>query len=194
MTEHSASGREPLTALLGDWGRGDDEAADRLLAEVYAELHRIARVTLRGEREGGTLSATVLVHETYLRLLPQRAIDWQNRSHFFGVAGRTMRRVLLDHVRSRRRLKRGGEAVAVVATEAVGAAPGPPTAARELPGLLARLAALDRRKAEVVRWHFLAGLSVQETAARLGCSTATVVRDWRMARAWLSTQLSGAAP
>lgn len=178
-----------VTLLLRQLVSGREEAADDLLPIVYGELKRMARRYVRSERPHATLNATALVHEAYLRLGLDR-IDWQDRAHFFAVAGRAMRRVLVDAAEARRAQKRGGGAAHVTLDEAV-AAPGPQLDDWiALDEALCRLEQLDPRQVRVVECHVLAGLSLDETAKVLAVSPATVSRDWTFARAWLNRTLA----
>ncbi len=178
-----------MTRLLIAWSDGDDEAAARVLPLIYGELKRIALQSLHRERADHTLEPTALVHEAYLRLLPQMSIRWRSRAHFFAMAAKMMRRVLVDYARGRQRAKRGGGA-ARISLELIGDLPDSSAADFvRLDDALTELGRADRRKVTVVELHFFAGLTVQETAQVLECSTATVVRDWRMAKAWLSREL-----
>lgn len=180
-----------VTELLRAWGAGDAQASDSLVQLVYDELRRQARLALRREHEGHTLQPTALVHEAWLRLGDQRGARWESRTQFFAVAAQMMRRVLLDHARSRRALKRGGGAVHISLAGAT-AVDGTPLDAVELIALdeaLTRLAALDPQKARLVDLRYFAGLSMPEAAAVLGVSTATVTREWAVARMWLRREL-----
>ena len=179
-----------LTDLLAAWSRGDREAAEALLPEIYDELRRMAKRQLVRERRDHTLEPTALVHEAFLRLLRQNKIEWQNRRHFLGVAGSMMRRILIDHARARRSDKRGGGAP-LLTLEGLSEIPvEPPPDVVALDEALHELAAFDPLKAQIVEMHFFAGLSVAETAAVVGRSTATISRHWRLARAWLFRRLS----
>jgi RNA polymerase sigma-70 factor, ECF subfamily len=180
-----------VTQLLRAWGGGDAQASDSLVRLVYGELRRQARLVLRREHEGHTLQPTALVHEAWLRLGDQREARWESRTQFFAVAAQMMRRVLLDHARTRRALKRGGGAVQVSLAGA-GAAEDPPLDPVDLIALdeaLTRLAALDPRKAQLVDLRYFAGLSIPEAAELLDMSTATVSREWAVARMWLRREL-----
>lgn len=178
-----------VTGLLLAWGGGDRDALDRLLPIVYRELRGIAHRRLAGERSSHTLSTTALVHEAYLRLVQIDRVQWKNRSHFFAIAARAMRRVLVDYAVMRNAQKRGGgEALLALDDVAVAVE----THADELVALdeaLRRLEAIDERHGRVVECRVFAGMSVEETAAALDISTATVKRDWAMARAWLNREL-----
>lgn len=182
---------EDLTGLLDAWSRGDRNAEGALFPIVYGELRRIAGGFLRAERPGHTLEPTALVHEAYLRLACQRRLRWEDRDHFFSFAARLMRRVLIDHARTRGRAKRGGGvaplAIEAAASVAAGRGNSDPTPAVE--EALRRLAAADPIKASVVEMRFFGGLTVEEVATALDCSPTTVARHWRMARAWLSQEL-----
>jgi RNA polymerase sigma-70 factor, ECF subfamily len=180
---------EDITALLVAWGRGDEAALQQLIPLVHRELHKIARGCLKGERPGHTLQPTALVNEAYLRLVDVRRVSWKNRTHFLAMSARLMRRVLVDFARSRQYLKRGGGAMKVSLDEAHG----PPTERGQdlvaLDEALTSLSAIDERKARVIEMRFFGGLTVEETAALLDVSRETVLRDWRLARAWLMQEL-----
>ncbi len=180
-----------LTSLLHAWGDGEDDALERLAERVYPTLKRMAAGKLASERSDHTLQPTALVHEAFLRLLDQNRIAWRDRVQFFGVASRLMRRILVDHARRRRRLKRGGPRE-TVALERAGEIPerSRPLDLLDLDRALRRLESSDARKASVVELHFFGGLSVEQTAEVVGCSRATVTRDWRTARAWLARELT----
>jgi len=186
--------RQDVTALLRAWSRGDAEAGERLLPIVYGELRRQAARLLRRERRDHTLQPTALVHETYLRLIEQRAADWKNRTQFFAVAATAMRRILVDHARRHGARKRGGSWDRISFDETRRAWPGPPDVEiLALEEALEELAVLDPAKVRMVELRFFAGLSLEETAAVLGVSESTVTRDWRLARAWLFRRLGGPA-
>ena len=153
-----------VTRLLGEIGRGDKDAMNRLMPLVYDELHRLARAYFRRERGEHTLQPTALVHEAYLRLVDQRRVRWQNRSHFFGVAAQLMRRILVDHARRRRRVKRGGGVPMVSLDEAAVVSRQPDVDLLALDEALNRLAEIDQRKARIVELRFFGGLEVEETA------------------------------
>ena len=180
-----------VTELLRAWGAGDAQASETLAPLVYAELRRQARLALRREGPGHTLQPTALVHEVWLRLGDQDDARWESRSQFFAVAAQMMRRVLLDHARTRRALKRGGGAVQLSLAGA-GADKDGRLDAVELIALddaLTRLAAMDPEKARLVDLRYFAGLSIPEAAEVLGVSTATVSREWAVARMWLRREL-----
>ena len=184
-----------VTVLLQRIGAGDASAVEALVPLVYAELRRIADVKLRSEREGHTLQPTALVHEAYLRLVDQTRVEWRDRSHFFGVAAQTMRRVLVDHARARLAAKRGGGSVS-------SGLDGEEAPAREpmleeallVNTAIDRLEKLDPKQARVVEMHYFGGLTMQETADALGVSRRTVHRDWAMAKAWLQRELAQGLP
>jgi RNA polymerase sigma factor (TIGR02999 family) len=189
-----------VTELLRAWGAGDAQASDALVRLVYAELRRQAQLALRHENEGHTLQPTALVHEAWLRLGRQDEARWESRTQFFAVAAQMMRRVLVDHERTRRASKRGGGAVQVSLSDAarsvaeLGAqqGDGAPLDAVDVIALddaLARLAVLDPQKARLVDLRYFAGLSIPEAAAVLGVSLATVGREWAIARMWLRREL-----
>lgn len=185
-----------ITRLLHAHAAGDAGALEALFPRVYDELRRIARGRLRRERPGHTLSATEVVHEAYLKLVPLESIDWRDRVHFFAVASRAMRNVLVDHAERRGAAKRGGGRVAVslerIPPESESRAPLDDLLA--LGQALERLAELDERQARVVECRYFGGLTLDETAEALGVSAATVSRDWTIARAWLHRELAGEAP
>ena len=183
-----------VTHLLKRLAAGDLSAEEELVPRVYVELHRLAAAQLRGERPGHTLQAPALVHEVYLRLCRQDGIDWQNRSHFFRIAARLMRRVLIDYARQRNAAKRGDGAVPVELDEGLVISEDQLAAAVEVDEILERLSALSQRQAQVVEMRFFAGLSEAEIAEVLNVTTRTVKRDWYMARAWLHEQLKRTDP
>jgi RNA polymerase sigma factor (TIGR02999 family) len=162
-----------------------------LVPAVYEELRRQAHRYLQHERPGHTLETTGLVHEAYLRLVDQRQADWQNRAHFFGLAGQMMRRVLIDYARSKQTAKRGGGGIQVTLEDAMAAAEERGIDLLELDEALCRLAELDPQQAKVVELRYFAGLGIEETAVALEISPATVKREWAMARAWLRRDLAG---
>lgn len=184
-----------VTALLVSAEAGDAAALDRVLPLIYDELQDLARRHLSHERSGHTLTPTALVHEAYLKLVDQTRVQWQGRGQFLGVASLAMRRILVNHARDRKRLKRGGDAARIPLTEGLAvAAPGTEhddDFIIRLDGLLDHLAAFDPRAARVVECRYFAGLDVDETAAALGLGSATVKRDWALARAWLRRELAG---
>ena len=175
------------TVLLLRWKSGDRHAIDELLPIVYQELRRLAKGYLHRERAEHTLQSTALVHEAYLRLIDQN-VDWQSRSHFFGIAAQMMRRILVDHARARNAVKRG-EGLKVTLDERMALAEARDLDVIALDGALDRLSQLDEEQAKIVEMRFFAGLSIEETAEALGISPATVKRDWAMARAWLAREL-----
>lgn len=181
---------ENLTELLRDWRQGDRTALDRLTPMVYDEIRRIAHRYMDRERQGHTLQTTALINEAYLRLLGQRQVDWNSRTHFYAVVAQVMRHVLIDHARSRLYLKRGGEAQRVPFDEATLMSTERATELMALDEALTTLAELDARKARVIELRYFGGFSLEETAAVLGVSVMTVRRDWRAAKAWLFQQVS----
>src|SRR5262245_42955926 len=185
-----------ITALLHAHAAGDVSALEQLLPLVYGELRRIARLRLRRERSGHTLAATDLVHESYLKLLPVERVDWRSRAHFFAIASRAMRNVLVDHAVRRGAAKRGAGATVLALDDSDAAAAGQPLDDLiALSEALERLGRLDARQARVVECRFFGGLSLDETAAALNTSAATVSRDWAFARAWLHHELgAGTGP
>ena len=179
------------TALLLAWGRGDETALDQLIPLVHDELRQLARRHIAGERPGHTLQATALVNEAYLRLIEVNQVRWQNRAHFFAMASRVMRRILVDAARARGYQKRGGGAETVSLDEALLVSGEPRQDLIALDDALNALAAFDLRKSQVVEMRFFGGLSVEETAEALHVSADTVMRDWRLAKVWLARELSG---
>ena len=178
----------PITALLQEWRAGNRAALDRLTPVVYDELRRLARRSMAGENRGHTLQPTALVNEAYLRLVGAD-VPWRDRVHFFAVAARLLRRILVDHARARVRVKRsGGERVPLDESRLFTAAPGRDMLA--LDEALDGLAAQDARKAQVVELHFFGGLTYDEIAEAVGISAATVDRDLRLAKAWLQRQMA----
>jgi RNA polymerase sigma factor (TIGR02999 family) len=180
-----------VTRLLLEWKRGDATALDRLLPLIYAELRRIASRRLRHERPGHTLQPTALVHEAYFKLVEAPELEWRDRAHFFAVAARVMRHVLVDHARAHLAGKRGG-ALRKVSIENVTA----PGVAADIDLLaleeaLGRLGDFDPQQSRVVELRYFGGLTIEETAEVIGVSIATVKREWMMARAWLRRELGG---
>ena len=183
-----------VTELLLAWGTGDEAALRRLVPLVHHELHRIAKKFMAGERGGHSLQATALVNEAYMRLVDVQHVNWQNRAHFLAMAARLMRRILVDHARSKGYQKRGGGAIRISLDDdmnVAGVEPGRDLIA--LDDALAELAQRDERKSRVVELRFFAGLTVEETAAVLDVSPDTVMRDWRAAKAWLLESISRTA-
>jgi RNA polymerase sigma factor (TIGR02999 family) len=176
------SGHE-ITELLQAWRQGNEGALEKLTPQVYRELHRAAKGCMRAERDGHTLQTTALINELYLRLSDLKEIDWQNRAHFFALCARQMRRILTDQARARQSYKRGGGAQPISLDAA------PTVSTRPQPEVLA-IAKVDSRKSQVVELRFFGGLNVEETAEVLKVSPDTVVRDWKLARAWLLRELS----
>jgi RNA polymerase sigma factor (TIGR02999 family) len=179
-----------VTQLLLGWGNGDKQALDQLLPVVYDELRRQAARYLRRERVGHTLQTTALIHEAYIRLVDQKKVRWQNRAHFFGIAAQLMRRILVDHARTKKRAKRGGSDVRVSLAESTLMAKSRDLDVIALDQALDRLAQVDEQQAKVVELRFFSGLSVEETAEVLQISTATVKREWSMAKAWLHREIT----
>jgi len=183
-----------ITDLLRQWQAGDAEALDRLIPLVYDRLRAIARQRLRAEPERHSLDTTGLVHEAYLRLVEGPAATLTDRSHFLALASRVMRHLLVDHARARRRGKRGGGAAPLELAEDAWVSDSELDAAVELDEALERLEQLDERQSRILEQRYFGGLSLEETAAALGLSLATVKRELRSARAWLALELGGEAP
>jgi RNA polymerase sigma factor (TIGR02999 family) len=184
--------KKQITAMLRAWGAGGEQASDELIRAVYDELRRQARFQLRRERANHTLDTSALINEAYLKLIEQRSVKWSDRNHFYALASKLMRRVLVDHARTRHRLKRGGEdhPVELDAAMTVAGSTGLDIDLLALDEAMARLAALDEQQEKIVELRYFAGLEITETAAVLGISTATVKRDWAMAKAWLKQELT----
>src|SRR5712692_2820589 len=183
------SGHE-ITKLLLAWSAGDQEALGKLVPLVYDELHRLARRYMEQEQSNPTMQTTALVNELYLRLLNIRETNWENRAHFFAVCAQAMRHILIDLARSRRAVKRGGQAIRVPLEENPVVLEGTRADLLALDNALNRLAAVDARKGQVVELRFFGGLSVEETAEVLKVSPETVLRDWKVAKVWLLRELS----
>jgi RNA polymerase sigma factor (TIGR02999 family) len=188
------SSRSDLTQILLDLHAGkvgDDTAANRIFELTYDELRRLAAGLLRGERANHTLRPTELVHEAYCRLVDQSRVGWQNRAHFFGIAARAMREILVDHARLRAAAKRGGDRQRVTFDDARAVAGSPEVEVLELHDALTTLAEMDDRMARVVEMHVFGGLKFREIAHVLGVSRNTAQNDWRVARMWLNRELIG---
>jgi RNA polymerase sigma factor (TIGR02999 family) len=181
-----------VTELLAHWSHGDDAALAELTPLVYEELQRLAHRHMRGERPGHTLQTTALVNEAYLRLADQTNPNWQSRAHFFAVAARAMRRILVSYARSNRAQKRGGGAFKVELDEAAIVSPEQSKEFVDLHEALERLGRLDSRKAQVVELKYFGGLDYDEIAEVLKISRVTVRRDWEFAKLWLYTELHSA--
>jgi RNA polymerase sigma factor (TIGR02999 family) len=188
--------RDQVTRLCREAARGepgnqdDRDAVDALVDHVYATLRRMAGRQMGAERVDHTLSPTALVHEAYLKLVDQHQLDWRDRAHFYAVAARIMRRVLIDHARRKLAGKRGGDQVRVTFSDEVGGVVAGPESLLELDGALDRLEELSPRQRQVVELRFFGGMTHEEVAAVLGVSVPTVRRDWRLAQAWLQRELS----
>lgn len=187
-TPSETSPRE-ITGLLLDWSNGDESALEKLLPLVERELQRLAHYQIRRLRPGNTLQTTALINETYLKLIKQNHVQWQNRAHFFGLSAQLMRRILLNYIRDQKRLKRGGGAIQISLSDAVIIPTQKTSELLALDDALNRLAQFDERKSKVVELRFFGGLSVEETAEVLKISQVTVIRDWNMAKAWLAREI-----
>jgi len=186
-----AAGGHDITQMLQQWCDGKKEVLDELLPLIYSELRRQAARHLRRERKDHTLQTTALIHEAYLKLVDQRNVKWESRSHFFAIASQAMRRILVDYARTRTRVKRGGDDIKLSLEAAE------PLASNEksvdliaLDEALTRLAAIDEQQSRVVELRYFSGLSLEETAAILHISRATAAREWNMAKAWLHRELT----
>jgi RNA polymerase sigma-70 factor, ECF subfamily len=178
-----------ITERLIAWGAGDRAALDQLLPVVYQELRRMASNYLRQENPGHTLQPTALVHEAWLRLIDQARVDWRNRAQFFGVAAQMMRRILVDHAKAKHREKRGGDAVKLSLDDVINLSRERAAELLALDDALDELARVDERKSRVIELRYFGGFSVEETAQILGVSPETVMRDWKLAKAWLYQQI-----
>jgi RNA polymerase sigma factor (TIGR02999 family) len=184
--------RGELTNLLVEWGKGNQPALDRLLPHVYDELRTLARSYLRRERPGQTVQTGTLVHEAFVRLIDGQQVSWEGRAHFFGIAARLMRQILVDHARARDAVKRGAGEIAEPIDSALSVAvQAMDVSVIALDRALDQLAEIDPAAARVVELRFFGGLTVEETAEALGISTGTVKREWSMARAWLRRAIAG---
>lgn len=179
-----------VTQLLIAWSSGDQAAVNRLIPLIDKELHRLAHHYMRRENAGNTLQTTALVNEAYLKLIDQKHVHWKNRAHFFALAAKLMRRILVDHARGRKYLKRGGGAQRISFDEALVVSRERGSDLVALDEALDKLTAIDARKGKVVELRFFGGLSVEETAEALHVSAVTVMREWSMAKAWLYNSLN----
>ena len=180
-----------VSLLLQAWRGGDQEALDRLIPLVHRELHRLAHIFMTRERVDHTLQTTALVNEAYLRLVDANTVDWQGRAHFFAIAANLMRRILVDFARSRGYRKRGGDRKEVSLDEALLVSPDADPDLVKIDDALQALAEFDPRKAKVVELRFFGGLDLDETAEVLKVSRDTVKRDWRLARVWMYSEMTG---
>ena len=183
-----------INRLLADWGHGDQDAREALIPLVYEELRRLARRRLWRERPDHTLQSAALVNEAYLRLVRQEAPQWQNRTHFFGVAAQLMRHILVDHARKHLAAKRGAGAPRLSFDPEIALPQKPELDLVALDTALNKLAGLDPQQSRLIELRFFGGLSIEETALVLGISPATVKREWATARAWLQRELKKDAP
>ncbi len=186
------SGAHSVSQLLIAWGKGEPAALEQLTPRVYHELQKLARAYLRRGRPSQSLQPTALINEAYLRLLGQaQPIQWENRAHFFGIAAKLMRMILVDHERARHAAKRGGYRDAVTLNDCMAVSPGCAANVLEIDEALNQLAAVDERKAKVIELRYFGGMDREEVAAALGLTVATVKRDLRLGEAWLRRFLSG---
>ena len=179
-----------VTQLLSLWSGGDRSALEPLMEAVYGELRHLAHSYLRRERPGNTLQSTALVHEAYLRLIDQKSVTWQNRAHFFGIAANMMRRILVDHARSRKASKRGAGISILTLDDAVAGSGPRDLNLIVLDQALEHLAEIDTQQSRIVELRFFAGLSIEDTAEVLKISPATVKREWAIAKAWLYREMT----
>jgi RNA polymerase sigma factor (TIGR02999 family) len=180
-----------VTQLLGRWRAGDREALDSLMPLVYEELRRLARHYLQQERPGHTLQSTALVHEAYVRLIGQNPPEWKSRAHFFGVAARLMRQILVDHARNHQAVKRGGNSLKLTLHEGLVGRKEKDVDLLALDDALNNLAELNPQQSQIVELRFFSGLTIEDTSEVLGVSPATVKRSWTTARAWLFREMNG---
>ncbi len=183
---HSSAG---ITELLIDWGEGNEDALEKLFPLVEKELHRLAHNYMRRLSPGNTLQTTALINETYIRLIDQNRVQWQNRAHFFGIAATMMRRFLLNYIRDNKRKKRGGDLIQVTLEDNATITDEKSDEILALEEALCALSKMDERKAKVVELRYYGGLSVKETAEVLKVSEITVLRDWNLAKAWLAREI-----
>jgi RNA polymerase sigma factor (TIGR02999 family) len=184
-----STSQNEVTQLLVAWSNGDQVARDELMSVVYQELHRLAHKYMRRESPDHTLQTSALVNEAFLRLVDQRNVQWQNRSHFYAIAAQMMRRILVDYARNRRYAKRGGGLREISLDETMLS----DDRSHEVVALddaLLELAKIDSRKSQIVELRFFAGLSIEETSDLLAVSAGTVMRDWTLAKAWLRREMS----
>lgn len=187
---NSPTQAQEISLMLRAWSDGDTEALNKLLPLVYDELHRQAHRCLRHERAGHTLQTTDLIHEAYLKLAAQAEVEWENHAHFFALSAQLMRHILVDYARAKHRAKRGGDVPRLSLSKAEPVAAGRlDVDLLALDEALTRLAAIDEQQARVVELRYFSGLDIEETAAALGISPATVKRDWTTAKAWLGREL-----
>jgi RNA polymerase sigma factor (TIGR02999 family) len=185
-------GSSSVSQLLIAWGRGEPAALEQLTLRVYRELHKLARAYLRRGQPNQSLQPTALINEAFLRLLDQsQPVQWENRAHFFGIAARLMRIILVDHARARHAAKRGGAAAAVTLDDCMAVSPGRAPYVLEIDEALDRLAAVDERKAKVIELRYFGGMNREEVATALGLTVPTVKRDLRLGEAWLRRFLTG---
>ena len=179
-----------ITRLLSNWSHGDDPALQALMPLVYDELHSMAKRYMKSQPSKHTMQTTELIHEAYLKLADRKEIRWENRSHFFAVAAMAMRHILVDHARSKKADKRGGDLTTVMLDEAAAVTPERGSEIVALDDALLALEKLDERKSRVVELRYFGGLSIDETAEVLKVSVETVFRDWRFAKTWLLRELT----
>ena len=188
-------GSPSVSELLIAWGRGESAALEELTPRVYGELHMLARAYLRRGSAGQSLQPTALINEAFLRLLDQsQPVQWENRAHFFGIAARLMRNILVDHARANQAAKRGGGAPAVTLDNCIAVSPDRAPDVLEINEALDRLAEVDERKAKVIEMRYFGGMDREEVAAALGLTVSTVKRDLRLGEAWLRRFLAGETP
>lgn len=189
MADAHQTSHSDVTALLSRLSNGERAALDELLPALYDQLRRLAHRKLRSQRDDLTLRTTELVHEAYMKLADYHEVDWEDRQHFFAVAARAMRQVLVDHARKRTADKRGGDSPTRPLENVTPKTPCPPMAILAIDQALDRLAKLDERQCQVVECRFFGGYTIEETADVLGISNSTVERDWRTAKAWLRREI-----
>ena len=183
---------DQITSLLVDWSKGDELAVEQLMPLVYDQLRAMAKRHMRNQAPGHTIQTTELIHEAYLKIAGRSESSWQNRAHFFAVAAKAMRHILVDYARSKQSLKRGGSGVKVAFEDNMAVSAERPDEIVALDDALRHLAGLDERKSRVVEMKFFAGLNIEEIAGVLNISPETVKRDWQFSRTWLFRELSAA--
>jgi RNA polymerase sigma-70 factor (ECF subfamily) len=178
-----------ITGLLAQWSGGDREALDKLFPLIEKEMHRLAHQYMQRLKPGNTLQTTALINETYIRLVEQKEMRWQNRAHFFGISAMIMRRIIFNYARDQKCIKRGGDAIRLPLSEVVTISPEKSEELIALEQALQRLETFDEQKSRIVEMRFFGGMSVEETAEVLNVSRSNVIRQWSLAKAWLAREI-----